>query len=269
MSYFLKYCVFLVSTISLFLSVNVALFAEEEVLPSYVERVLIKGEKDFPLSATFYQGGHKAPGVLMLHDCAHDSKSYEDLGTLFSQQGLNALAFDFRGFGGSATDDFSQQDLKKTAKNMNDYKEKLLELQSFWDKDVLQAYEYLQSRLLKGQGISVITSGCSAIQGVAIAESYRVNSFAFLSPVMDYMEKERYKNLIDIPSFFISAIHHTDSFRTANELYTWNGDQRSVLLTYKGNQGGYLLLKDKSHLVSAASVWIQKNLHHLQVSIDK
>ena len=266
MSVYLKYVALSFKTLILTFMINSVVFAQKEhvkvSLPSHIEKVSIKGLKDFPLSATFYKGDPKAAGVLLLHDCAHDSSSYQSLGNLFSQQGLNALALDLRGFGESSSELFSQIKMKKDAKNVNDYQTKLLFLKSYWDQDVLLAYKYLRNKLHKEQGISLVTSGCSATQGVVIAETYRVNSFVLVSPIMDYMEKERYKNLIDVPSFFVSAIHHTDSYLTANELYMWNGDNRSAILTYKGNGQGDSLIKSKEHLVSALSLWVGRNLHH-------
>lgn len=267
MSSYLKYLMAAFKVISITFILNSAVFAQEgtlkEALPDHIEKVSFMGVKDFPLSATWYKGDPKAAGVLLVHDCDHSSVSYEPLGNLFSQQGLNALAIDLRGFGGSSSEVFSQKKMKKESKDMNDYKNKLLLLQSYWEKDVLLAYNFLRNKLVKGQGISVVASGCSAIQGVAIAETYRVNSFVFVSPIMDHMEKERYKNLIDIPTFFVSAIHHTDSYHTANELYLWNGDYRSALLTYKGNRTGNSLIKGKEHLASGMSLWVAKNLHHV------
>lgn len=74
MFYFLKFLGLSLSALSLFFSVHVSLSAQDVALPSYIEKITIKGEKGFPLSATFYQGEPKAAGVLMLHGCEHDQK---------------------------------------------------------------------------------------------------------------------------------------------------------------------------------------------------
>lgn len=266
---FLKPSCVIACFLSMVFANNAFAFAKEEPLPDHIEKLFIKGVKGFPLSATLYKGDPKAAGVLMLHDCSHDSASYEDLGNLFAHEGINALALDARGFGKSASEIFSQKKIKKEAKGVNDYQNSLLLLQSYWDKDVLLAYEFLQKKLVKGQRIAVIASGCAVNQGVAIAEQYRVNSFVFISPLMDYMEKERYKNLIDIPTFFVSAIHHTDSYHTASELFLWNGDYRSAVLTYKGNRSGDSLHKGKEHLSSGMAKWVEKNLHHVPTARNK
>lgn len=246
----------------IFFLLHFSLYAEETAPISNIESIDFKGADAFPLKATLYKGDPKAPGVMLLHDCSHDSRSYAGLGRLLSDDGLNVLALDLRGYGASTTDTFSQKIMKQKSKDIVAYQGQMLMLQSYWNKDVLTAYNIFQQRLAKGQGISVIASGCSVNQAVVIAESFRVNSFALISPIMDYMEKERYKNLIDIPTFFVSSIHDAASYATTKELYMWNGDERSLILTYKGNRQGNSLMNGKRHLTAGMALWVEKHLHH-------
>ncbi|MBI2187792.1 MAG: alpha/beta fold hydrolase [Acidobacteria bacterium] len=55
----------------------------------------------FALQGTFYPAPKGGPGVLLLHQCNADRRSYDQLAVMLNNAGYNVLSFDFRGFGGS------------------------------------------------------------------------------------------------------------------------------------------------------------------------
>ena len=214
-------------------------------------------DDDFSLSGNFYLGDTLGAGVLLLHDCSHSSKSYSVLGELLAEQGINALAIDFRGYGESTSELFSHKIIKHKVKNIVSYQAEVAMLRSYWEKDVLYAYNYLRSKIGNEQPISIVASGCAVNEAVQIADKMRVNSFVILSPIMDYMEKENYKNLIDIPAYFVSSAHHSDSFLTAQELFSWNGDSRSTTQVFKGVNQGHTLLSRNKFLAKNLATWLR------------
>jgi len=223
-------------------------------------KITFTADDDALLAADYYSGDPLGAGVLLLHDCAHSSKSYSVLGELLAKKGINALAIDFRGYGASESDEFSHQIIKQQVKNIVAYQSEVAALMSYWEKDVLKAYNYLRSKIGDEQPISIVASGCAVNEAVLLAEKIRVNSFVILSPIMDYMEKEHYKNLIDIPAYFVSSAHHADSFSTTQELFFWNGDSRSSMQVFKGvSQGHSLLLRNKFLAENLAS-WLSETM---------
>jgi esterase/lipase len=214
-------------------------------------------DDDFSLSGNFYLGDTLGAGVLLLHDCSHSSKSYSVLAELLAEQGINALAIDFRGYGESTSELFSHKIMKHKVKNIVSYQAEVAMLRSYWEKDVLYAYNYLRSKIGNEQPISIVASGCAVNEAVQIADKMRVNSFVILSPIMDYMEKEDYKNLIDIPAYFVSSAHHSDSFLTAQELFSWNGDSRSTTQVFKGVNQGHTLLSRNKFLAKNLATWLR------------
>lgn len=225
-----------------------------------VQEINFTVDDGFLLSGDYYLGDTLGAGVLLLHDCAHSSKSYSVLGELLAKQGVNALAIDFRGFAASETDGFSHQAIKKQVKDIVSYQAEVATLKSYWEKDVLAAYHYLRNKLGKDQPISIVASGCSVIEAVLLAEKMRINSFVILSPDMDYMEKEHYKNLIDIPAYFVSSAHHSSSFLTAQELFSWNGDSSSTSQVFKGVNQGHNLLRHNKFLAHNIATWLHGTL---------
>ncbi|TWX58493.1 hypothetical protein [Colwellia hornerae] len=224
------------------------------------EKVKFIAEDDVVLSADYYLGDPLTGGVLLLHDCSHSSQSYAVLGGLLAEQGINALAIDFRGYGASASEDFSHQTIKHQVKNIVSYQAEVAMLTSYWEKDVLAAYNYLRSKIGDQQPISLVASGCSVNEAVQLAEKIRISSFVILSPIMDHMEKEHYKNLIDIPVYFVSSAHHADSFLTAQELFSWNGDRRSTTQVFQGVDQGHNLLRRNKFLAINLASWLSTTL---------
>ncbi len=225
------------------------------------QQINFKADDDFLLSADYYLGDILGAGVLLLHDCAHSSKSYSLLGELLAKQGINALAIDLRGFGDSESEEFSHQAIKEQVKDIVSYQAEVAMLTSYWEKDVLAAYNYLRNKIGNEQPISIVASGCSVNEAVKLAEKIRINSFVVLSPEMDYMEKEHYKNLIDIPAYFVSSAHHSGSFLTAQELFSWNGDSRSTSQVFKGVSQGHNLLRRNKFLAQNIALWLNETLN--------
>jgi len=66
----------------------------------------------FTLQGTFYSAAKGGPGILLLHQCNADRRSYDQLALMLNTAGYNVLSFDFRGFGGSRSGrytDFNSQ----------------------------------------------------------------------------------------------------------------------------------------------------------------
>jgi hypothetical protein len=228
---------------------------------STIQHVKINAHDEFLLSGSYYAGAEKSGGVLILHDCVHDSESYVKLGQALSAIGLHVLALDFRGYGASTSKQFSQKKIKSEAGNIDNYQTAFAGLTSYWDADVLKAYHYILKKVDKSKGVSVFSSGCSSSYAVTLAEQIRVNSLVMITPVMYYQDRERYKNLLDIPTYFINSIHHTETYNTSKELFEWNGSKQSKIQVFKSDYHDYGLLKRNKYLKNDISLWIKSQLN--------
>lgn len=213
-------------------------------------------EDNVLLTGDFYLGEALGAGVLLLHDCAHNRKSYTVLAELLAQQGMNALTVDFRGYGASESEKFSHQAIKQQVKDIVSYQAKVATLAADWQKDALSAYNYLRKKIGNDKPISIVASGCAVNEAVKLADKMRIHSLVLLSPIMGYMEKEHYKNLIDIPAYFVSSAHHADSYLTTQELFSWNGDNRSTAQVFKGTNQGHDLLNQNKFLARNLVSWL-------------
>jgi dienelactone hydrolase len=224
-----------------------------------------RSDNDFLLIADYVFLPEKAnakqmPGVIVLHDCHHERSDYQRLTMSIAEQGLHTLALDFRGYGQSIAEGYSAFEVKKNASDIGSYQSEMALLTSYWPQDLVAAYHYLRRKVNKGLGISVVAGGCAANYAVALAEKVHLSSLVLITPEMSYGDKERYKNLIDIPSYFIGSTHHMASIGTAKELFEWNGAARSKMQVFKGDKANYQLIKANKYLVNDVAQWLTLTL---------
>ena len=231
----------------------------------YQVKFKARADHDFLLAADYRFFPNKAsaknmPGVIVLHDCRSNRKTYKSLSTSIAEQGLHTLSLDFRGYGASVAEGYSELVVKKHATDIISYQTEVAVLKSYWPEDLLAAYNYLRHKVDKSKGISIVASGCAGSYAVALSEQVHINSMVLLTPEMTYADKERYKNLVDIPSYFISSAQHAMSYATAQELFTWNGAAHSKLQVYKGDKLNYQIIRSNKYLVNDIALWLKFTL---------
>lgn len=224
-----------------------------------------RNDNKFLLSADYYYFGkpidkNKSSGVIVLHDCTSDRSQYTELAKSVARQGMHVLSLDFRGYGGSTATGFSQQVIKKEAKDIVSYQSDIALMTSYWAEDVTSAYQFLRTKVDKSQRIAIVASGCAASYAVSLAEKIRLSAMVLLTPEMSYGDKERYKNLIDTPTYFISSAHDLMSYNTAHELFVWSGAKNSKMQTFKGNRQHKQLISAKLNLIEDITIWLKYNL---------
>jgi dienelactone hydrolase len=254
-----------------FLACSKVIAAEEEATKSakvsskYQVKFKARADHDFLLTADYRFFPEKAseknmPGVIVLHDCQGERNKYQALSTSIAEQGLHTLSLDFRGYGNSIAQGYSELEVKKKSKDIVSYQNDVAVLMSYWADDLKAAYEYLRSKVDKSKGISIVASGCSGAYAVALAEKVHLNSMVLLTPEMSFADKERYKNLLDIPSYFISSAQHAMSYATAQELFAWSGANQSKLQVYKGDKLNYQIMRANKNLANDIALWLKSTL---------
>jgi len=231
----------------------------------YQVKFKARSDHDFLLSADYRFFPEKAsaknmPGVIVLHDCHSQRNNYTKLSTSIAELGLHTLSLDFRGYGNSIAEGYSELEVKKHATDIVSYQNEIAVLRSYWQADLVAAYEFLRNKVDNSKGISIVASGCAGAYAVALAEQRHLHSMVLLTPEMSYADKERYKNLIDIPSYFISSAQHAMSYATAEELFTWSGAKQSKLQVYKGDKLNHQIINNQKYLVNDIALWLKSTL---------
>ena len=253
-----------------YVSLSKAMSAEIPIRLSSPQELKYPGKDRFLLSGQYYPAVKQVPGrlrkeqgagVLLLHDCEHDSRSYSYLAKSLSEKGSHVFAIDFRGYANSANADFSRENIKMKAKDIAAYQKNLVRLTAYWEDDVFAAHKLLRTKVDKRKGIAVVASGCSVNYAISLAEKVKVSFLVIVSPQMNFAGKERYKNLLDIPTYFIYSTNHLESFNTTKELFNWNGSDKTKAQVFKGSRVGNTLLKTTYHLEEDIAQWLTYNLN--------
>ena len=219
--------IFISLTAYLLISVNVYANSNEDLSKKVDEnapelvKIKARADGDFLLYGDYYLGGKRSGGVIVLHDCNTDRRSYSSIAKSLVQYKLHTLVIDLRGYGESVSQEFSREISKEKATDIVSYQNEMALISANWPEDLVAMHQFLSSKIDKTKGISVVASGCSAASAVALAEKINLNAIVMITPQMVFSDKEKYKNLVDIPSYFITSSHHQDSYSTAQELFTW------------------------------------------------
>ncbi len=247
-------------------SVNAYCYEQEGLSKNVTEdapqvvKIKARVDDDFLLSADYYYGGKRSGGVIVLHDCDSNRGSYRAVATSIAQQGLHTLLVDLRGYGESVSQAYSKEVAKLKATDIVTYQSEMALITANWPDDLLAMHQFLSKKIEKNKGIAVVASGCSASYIVALAEKISLNSMVMITPKMNYSDKERYKNLVDIPNYFITSAHHQDSYAVGQELFNWNGAKQSKMQIFKGSYYGYRLISRNKYLVNDIALWLQSNI---------
>ncbi len=247
---------------ALLFSVNIFAYEQAKVAEGAPQLVQIKAraDDDFLLFADYYQGGKRSGGVIVLHDCKNDRRAYNAMAKSIAEQGLHTLLVDLRGYGDSLSPEYSREEAKTKSRNIVSYQGEMALITANWADDLLAIHQFLTKKTDKSKGIAVVASGCSGAYVVSLAEKIQLDSMVMITPKMTYSDKERYKNLVDIPSYFITSSHHQDSYETSQELFTWNGAKQSKIQIFKGTYYGKQLISRQRYLVNDIALWLKFNL---------
>ena len=233
---------------------NIAKYAPKIV------QIKARADDDFLLFADYYAGDKRSGGVVVVHDCNNDRRSYSVLAKSLAQQGLHTLLVDLRGYGDSVSHEYSREEAKIKATDIVSYQSEMALITAYWPDDLLAMHQFLSKKIDKSKGIAVVASGCSGAYAVTLAEKIQLNSMVMITPKMTYSDKERYKNLVDIPSYFITSSNHQDSYETTQELFAWNGAKQTKVQIFKGTGYNYQLISGQENLVNDIALWIKLNL---------
>lgn len=247
--------------VSFYSNAQALLLNTSEIYAPKTEQIKVSTNNEFMLSADYYAGDNRAGGVIVLHDCDNKRGVYSVLAENIAQQGLHTLLVDLRGYGDSVSEAYSREEAKNKASDIVGFQSEMATITAHWADDLLAVYQFLAKKIDKSKGVAVVASGCSAAYAIALADQVQLNAIVMITPKMAERDEERYKNLIDIPSYFITSVNHHDSYETTQELFTWNGEQHSKMQVFKGAGQNYQLIYRNKYLANDIALWLKSILN--------
>jgi pimeloyl-ACP methyl ester carboxylesterase len=213
--------------------------------------VTFRTEDGVTIAATLYEGArHPAPAVILLHMLTRSRDDWQTVATRLADAGIQALAIDFRGHGGSAPAPGAaagEADLARLA------------------LDVKAARAYLASRPDLAQATLVGIAGASLganIAVIAAAADPSIKSLALLSPSVEYrglradapMRKYGAR-----PALMVVGTNDAYAVRSAKELAALGGGTREIKTLEDAGHGTNMLNHDPD-LVRVLVDWFLRTL---------
>lgn len=201
------------------------------------ETVHFESEDGTRLEGTLW-GHDDAPGVLLLHQCNNQRTMYDDLASKLSASGFKVLTVDFRGFGGSRTDELDAA---------ADSQDRMRAMQSV-DVDAAAAYDFLSSQG-SGKVTGALGASCGGFAVVSLGQAHpELVRMGFFS---SGLSAERERDVLKLQGkeyLLIAAKEDRGAARAAGTIAYRAGKERTELLLYDGAAHGAPLFEQDPEL---------------------
>lgn len=229
-------------------------------LTSNANEITLTTDKGFDLKASYYQSNKTSDrAVLLLHQCNYNRSMYNAIGQQLAEQGIHALSLDFRGFGESADDEFSIEQVQALPRE--ERRAAWRRMSAHWPSDVQLAYNHLTSKLSDKGVVGVIGASCGGSQAITLAEKNPIKVIGFFSSGQRDENIARYKKILaDKPTLIIASEEDNGTYESAQKLFKTTTDSNSRFIAYKGDAHGYPLLDKDKQLASHIVGWLENQL---------
>src|SRR5499433_2224880 len=228
-----------------FVTIILLVFATT-LLSAEKKDVTITAADGFALKGTLYSAGKIGPGILLLHQCNADRRIYDTLGTMLSAAGYNALTLDFRGFGGSKSDQYP---------NLASARDKM-------PADVDAAFQFLSSQnQVNKTVIGVVGGSCGVNQAIQAARRHpEIRTLVLLSGGTDADGETFIKSSAKMPLFGAASEEDTNAAASIKKIVGLSTNRDSKLTMLKGAGHAASMFEKEPELQADIVIWFRTNL---------
>ena len=221
-------------------------------ITSFAEKkeVTINADDGFGLKGTLYMGGKVGPGILLLHQCNADRQIYDQLATMLSAAGYNALTLDFRGFGGSKSGEYA------------DFASQRQKIQEKWPADVDAALKFLGSQNgVNKTLLGVVGGSCGVNQAIQAGRRHpEIRTLVLLSGGTDAEGEAYIKNSSKVPVFGAASEEDTGAAASITKIVGLSANRESQLTMFKDAGHAASMFAKQPDLEADIVIWFRSNL---------
>jgi dienelactone hydrolase len=199
------------------------------------------------LKGTYFSTGRTGPAMLLLHQCNMDRHAWDGLATDLVNNGFNVLTIDFRGFGESGGEKFTDPAQRRAS------------MQEKWPGDVDAAYAFLTSQ--KGVDQTRIAAGgasCGVTQSSDLATRHQeIKALMLLSGMASDAAKAYIATNASLPVFGAASEGDTGAARGIREAVAASKDPKSTLKIYPGTEHGVPMFAKNPDLEPMIVAWLK------------
>ncbi|HYL46755.1 MAG TPA: alpha/beta hydrolase [Candidatus Limnocylindrales bacterium] len=203
--------------------------------------------------ATYYSAGKPGPGVLLMHQCNRERKTWDALATRLSQAGIHVVTFDYRGFGESGGPRFDTATSEQRA-----------EVVKSWPGDIDMVFAYLLAQ--PGVDRARIGAGgasCGVDNSIQLARRHsEVKTLVLLSGTTDDAGIEYLESAYAVPILGSASEDDDDALPMMRWLIAFTPNPADKLVLYKAAGHGTEMFKVEKGLEPMIFEWYQAKLEH-------
>ena len=212
--------------------------------------VMFNASDGFALKGTFYSPDKVGPGILMLHQCNADRAIYDHVATMLSAAGYNVLTFDFRGFGGSKSGEYTDFDRQR---------DKIL---GKMPEDVENALNFLTSQSTVNKvSLGVVGGSCGVNQSVQAAHRHpEIKALVLLSGATDADGEAFIRNSPKLPILGAASEEDTQAAASIKKLMSLSTNKDSQLEMFKDAGHAASMFAKQPDLEADIVIFFRSNL---------
>jgi dienelactone hydrolase len=212
--------------------------------------VSLKAPDGVTLKASYFPAGRPGPGILLLHACNRERKSWTHLATDAAARGYHVLALDFRGFGESEGQRFER------------FQEQQPIVDEKWPGDVDAAFTWLtaQSGVDKTR-IAAAGASCGVNQSIQLARRHpEVRTVVLLSGNTNPAGRQFLRDSPWLPLFGSASHGDGGAVETMRWTMGWSRNPKNKFVEYKAAGHGTDMFGVEKGLEPAILTWFDAHL---------
>jgi dienelactone hydrolase len=206
----------------------------------------IKAPDGVNLKGTYFSAGRPGPAMLLLHQCNMDRHAWDGLAEDLAGNGFNVLTVDFRGFGESGGEKFTDPAQRRTAMQK-------------WPADVDAAYAYLTSQKGVDQTrVAVGGASCGVTQSSDLAARHpEIKALMLLSGMASDAAKTYIASNASLPVFGAASEGDTGAAKGIQEAVAASKAPKSTVKIYPGTEHGVPMFAKNPELEPMIVAWLK------------
>jgi dienelactone hydrolase len=218
--------------------------------------VSLKAPDGVALKASYFSAGRPGPGILMLHACNRERKSWTHLATDAAARGYHVLALDFRGYGESAGERFEQ------------FQEQQPVVDGKWPGDVDAAFTWLTAQPgVDKERIAAAGASCGVNQSVQLARRHpEVRTVVLLSGNTNPAGRQFLRDSPWLPIFASASQGDGGAVETMQWTMGWSRNPKNKFVEYKAAGHGTDMFAVEKGLEPAILSWFDAHLKNAQTT---
>ncbi len=213
----------------------------------------LKASDEIMLKATYYPAAKPGPGIMLLHQCNRDRKSWTELAAKLSGEGFHVLTLDYRGYGESGGDRFLDLPADRRAAE-----------QAKWTGDTDLAFAYLVGQPgVDRLRIGAAGASCGVNQSIQLALRHpAVKSLALLSGTTDEPGRRYLRKTTWLPLFVAASDDDGAIVQIMRWILNFSQNPRNRFVEYKAAGHGTEMFAVEKGLQPLLEEWFDKTLRN-------